>query len=270
LGLVLLVYGCYVLIRVIIDAATPKTTTGQVLWLRVWRTRGGSENSPAVPWLYYAAIDDGHADHTTAWGLPADLERRCDTGDTVTVKIRRWSRRVVSVEIVQRGAAGFTTAAVPVPNPPAIASGPSGASASPIPGLLGAILGGSSVSGANLLTAEEVSQALGQPVEVRTASAGPVAMTTFVTQPKGRTVLMVQVLQGSLVEAMWQRRMAGAAPLTGIGDGAWVDGYRGAVRSGDTFVAVTLAGSARKNTAALPQLLTRAVARIPRQAAPAD
>jgi hypothetical protein len=172
--------------------------------------------------------------------------------------------------VVQRGAAGFTTAAVPVPTPPAITSSSSGASASPIPGILGAILGGSSVSGANLLTAEEVSKALGQPVEVRTASAGPVAMTTFVTQPKGRTVLMVQVLQGSLVEAMWQRRMARGQQLTGIGDGAWVEGYRGAVRSGDTFVAVTLAGSARKNAAALPQLLSQAVARIPRQAAPAD
>jgi hypothetical protein len=129
------------------------------------------------------------------------------------------------------------------------------------------------MSGANLLTAEEVGQALGQPVTMQTAgAAGPVSMTTFVSQPKGKTLLMVQVMQGSLVDLMWQRaqQRSGVQQLPGLGDGAWIAGYRGGVRSGAVVVALTLAGPARKNSACLPQLLGQAVIRIPRQAAPAD
>jgi hypothetical protein len=249
-----------------------------VLWLRVWRTRGGGENSPAVPWLYYAAIDDGSHDRTRAWGLPADLQRRCDTGDTVNVTIRRWSRRVVALEIIQRGAAGFTRVAVDVPRPAiaasAAASGTSAAAAGAA-GILSALLGGgvSSLPSSDLLTVDEVSQALGVRVTSRTGPAvGPMAMTTFVTDPRGQTVLTVQMMRGGLVEAMWRRgaQRARGQQLSGIGDGAWVDGYRGAARSGDTFVAVTLVGPARKNPSALPALLTQAVARIPRQATPVD
>ena len=267
LGFVLLAYGAYVLIRVLIDAVAPRTTTGQLLWVRVWRTRGGGENSPAVPWLYYAAIDDGSGDRTRAWGLPADLERRCDTGDTVTVTIRRWSRRVVALELTQRGAAAFTSSAVDLPRPAAPVS------AAPA-GLLSAFLGGGgSTPSSALLRADEVSQALGVRVSARPGPAmGPMAMTTFVTDPRGKTVLMMQVMRGGLVEAMWNRgiQRARGQQIPGIGDGAWVDGYRGGARSGDTFVAVTLAGPARKNPSVLPALLSQAVARIPRQSTPVD
>jgi hypothetical protein len=271
LGVVLLGYGAYTLIRVIIDLATPKHLSGQVLWLRVWRTRGGGENSPAVPWLYYAAIDNGTGDRTRAWGLPAELERRCDTGDTVNLTVRRWSRRVIALEIKDRGAAGFTQSAVPIPGPApvaALAAGPPDAPSLAVLSAFGLHPGLST----NLLTADEVGQALGLSVALRSAGATPVMMTTFISQPKGRTVLIVQMVRGGLAESMFRRGMnrAGAQQLPGVGDGAWIQGNRGVVRSGDSFVSLILGGPAKKNTAALPTLLGQAASRIPRQASPVD
>src|SRR5262249_47586673 len=90
-GVGLLVYGAYLLVRGIIDVAAPVTITGQVLWKQVWRSNSGGENSPAVPWLYYLAVDDGTGDRTTAWGLPSAMSGRAVDGDTVKLSARRWS-----------------------------------------------------------------------------------------------------------------------------------------------------------------------------------
>ncbi len=265
LGFVLLTYGAYVIVRVVIDAAAPKQVTGQVLWVRVWRSNNGSENSASVPWLYYCAIDDGADDHTKAWGLPATLERRCDTGDTVTATIRRWSRRIDELELQQRGAAGHTSGAVALPEPPAAV-----AAAVRAGGLFAGILTPPTVSGATLLTPEEVSRALGMKVTIRTPTTGPVAMIVFTTDPGKKAVLMVSVMQGNLVEMMWRRSHGKGTPLTGVGDEAWADGPRCAARSGNTFVGLVLQGPAKSSTSALPELLGQAVARLPKQATPVD
>jgi len=97
LGVGLLGYGAYAIVRVVVDAIVPVRLTGQVLWIEVWRQTARKEDSPPKPWLHYIAIDDGRSDRTVAWGLPSDYALVCDTGQTVTVTIRRWSRRVVAL-----------------------------------------------------------------------------------------------------------------------------------------------------------------------------
>ncbi|HEX6872134.1 MAG TPA: hypothetical protein VF163_13635, partial [Micromonosporaceae bacterium] len=107
-GLVALGYGGYGLVRVVLDVIVPATVAGQVLWIDVWKQTSGGRNSPARPTVYYFAVDDGRDDRTTAWALPAPLHGSCDTGDTVTLTARRWTRRVISVAKVAASAAATT------------------------------------------------------------------------------------------------------------------------------------------------------------------
>jgi hypothetical protein len=73
-----------------------RNITGQVLWKQVWRTNSGGKDSPRIPWLYHLAVDDSRAERTRAWGLSSAYSGSCDTGDTIAIKVRRWSRRVTS------------------------------------------------------------------------------------------------------------------------------------------------------------------------------
>jgi hypothetical protein len=97
LGVALLAYGAYVVVRVLIDAIFPLRLTGQVLWVEVWRQTSGRNDAPPRPWLAYLAVDSGPSDRTTAWGLPYEMVGRCDTGDTVSLTVRRWSRRITDL-----------------------------------------------------------------------------------------------------------------------------------------------------------------------------
>ena len=97
--------GVHSLARSLIDLATTRTITGQVLWSEMWRTTNGSNDRPARPWLYYLAVDDGTGDRTTAWGLPSDWAYRSQPGDTVTLHVRPWSRRVIALDVVGPGRA---------------------------------------------------------------------------------------------------------------------------------------------------------------------
>ncbi|MFD0819180.1 hypothetical protein ACFQ0D_12890, partial [Micromonospora zhanjiangensis] len=98
-GLALLGYATYTVVRVLLDAVAPVTVTGEVLWHQVWRTRevGGDSSRRHVPDLYHLVVDDGRADRTRAWALPATLADRCRVGERVTVRIRPWTRRIVEV-----------------------------------------------------------------------------------------------------------------------------------------------------------------------------
>jgi hypothetical protein len=130
LGLALLVYGGYVLLRTVIDLATTRALSGEVLWVEKWRSKPGGENEPPRPWLHYLAIDDGRGDRTTAWGLPSEHAGRLHDSDQVVVRVRPWSRRVVAIESVRRGrgladaavggtghAGPYEEASVPLPTP---------------------------------------------------------------------------------------------------------------------------------------------------------
>ena len=59
--------------------------------------KGKGENAPPEPWLYYVAVDDGRDDRTTAWALPVALRRDVVTGSTVSLTVRPWSRRVLTM-----------------------------------------------------------------------------------------------------------------------------------------------------------------------------
>jgi hypothetical protein len=100
LGVALLGYATYVVVRVVIDALAPRRLTGQVLWVEVWRQTSRRNDAPPRPWLAYLAVDSGPSDRTTAWGLPYEMVHRCDTGDTVTLTARRWSRRITDLTVV--------------------------------------------------------------------------------------------------------------------------------------------------------------------------
>jgi hypothetical protein len=96
-GLLLLTVSVYSLVRSLADLGTERTITGQVLWQEVWRSKAKRNDDPPVPWLNYLAVDDGSGDRTTAWGLPSEWGDRCRDGDTVTIRVRPWSRRVVEL-----------------------------------------------------------------------------------------------------------------------------------------------------------------------------
>ena len=260
LGAALLGYALYQLVRVAIDLITPVTLTGQVLWIQVWQETSGGDNSPPQPTLYYLAIDDGTGEKTTAWACPAALYRQCEVGDTVTATARRWSRRVLSITMVERGSPGHLAGAHETdPVDP--------------DNLITAMLGSGGTSGsrtldtavvpATLLTAEEASQALGIPVtRLDTALPGPVGMVQFSSTDRNRVVLLLQVVDGTMGRLAWRGNSRGDQ-VAGIGDGALTKGDRAAARVGDTTVILTLVGSAKGRRQGLPWLLQQAVSRIP-------
>jgi hypothetical protein len=113
-GLVLLTYAGYVLLRVILDALAPKRLTGQVLWTEVRSPAGDSTTQQ----MLFVAIDDGSSDRTQAWLAPSTLKSSCTTGATVNVTARRWSRRLLTAQVVEQSPAGYREAAGPaVPTP---------------------------------------------------------------------------------------------------------------------------------------------------------
>jgi hypothetical protein len=134
------------------------------------------------------------------------------------------------------------------------------------PGLsstLSSALAKPSVSSGTLLTADEVSAALGMAVVLESSAApGPMSMTTFRTTDRRKAVLMLQVVDGTLGAMAWRTNSRGQS-LPSIGDGAYVRGNRGVVKSGGSIVVLTLLSAAKGRTSGLPTLLSQAVARIP-------
>lgn len=148
LGALLLGYGGYVLIRTVIDLATPVTSTGQVLWMQVWRSQQRRGRTATAP-LYYLAVDAGHADRTRAWALPSAMSTWCRAGDTVTIKAHRWTRRVDEITVVAQGTLAQVEAAERATGAPNV--------------------------GTDTATAERlIAAAMGLPVQRRPGATGPV------------------------------------------------------------------------------------------------
>jgi hypothetical protein len=99
-GGLLVAYGIVVLGLLIVDLLRPRRLRGQVLWLELWKRRLRREGADAEPaeWLYHLAVDDGRADRTTAWVLPAELADRCEAGDLVSLTVRPLTRRVTRLD----------------------------------------------------------------------------------------------------------------------------------------------------------------------------
>jgi hypothetical protein len=264
-GVVLLGYGSYLLVRGIVDVAAPKKFTGQVLWKQVWRKTSGGENRPSVPWLYHLAIDDGSRDKTRAWGAPSSLSS-ADPGDTVTVTVHRWSRRIMALTVDEHGSSSYYESTSDASTDPEKL-----VSSILSPGLsstLQSAFAKPAVASGTLLTADEVSAALGMAVVLETSAApGPMSMTTFRTTDRHKTVLMLQVVDGTLGAMAWRTNSRGQS-LPSIGDGAFVRGNRGVVKSGGSILVLTLLSAAKGRSAGLPTLLSQAVARIPSQRTP--
>jgi hypothetical protein len=102
-GVVLLVYAGYVLLRVIVDALAPKRLTGQVLWTEL---RSPAAQS-STPQMLFVAVDDASADRTEAWLAPTTLTSNCPTGATVNLTARRWSRRILTAQVVDGAPAAY-------------------------------------------------------------------------------------------------------------------------------------------------------------------
>jgi hypothetical protein len=225
-GALFLAYGVYAGARVGADLLAPLTVTGQVLWRQEWLIQRTSDDSPARPWLHHLAIDDGRSDRTTAWILPHPLAGGVEAGETVTVTVRRWSRRVTAVDVSERSRAT-----------------PSGAPA--------------------LLTADEVARALSLPVQrAQTTTTGPIEEVRFISADRARAVLQLRVAYGAAGLVAWRTNFCGS-PLLGIADGAWAHRDRAATRRGDATVLLTLLREGRRRQAELPTLLALVASRLP-------
>lgn len=229
-GVVLIALGAYKMVRNLIDLTVPRVVTGQVLWAQAWGEG-----------LAYLAVDDGRGDRTTAWAEPT---RRGRPGDSVSLKVRPWSRRVVELSVTERaadlvasGPATFEELDQPkaVPHIPAQALSP--------------------------LVAGEVADVLSLPVRsVPMSVPGPFGMQQF-SGSDGKAVLLVQYARGPLMQWAWRANAKGAQ-LQGVGDGAFVRGNRGALKVGDVVVLMTLMNAAESQASALPALLTSAADRL--------
>jgi hypothetical protein len=235
LGGALILLGAYKLVRTIIDAFTTRTITGQALWIEAWRaTIIGSER----PGRHYLAVDDGTGDRTVAWAASGEV---CGPGDSVRMRVRPWSRRVVELLVLEparRAVPTVPTQTVPGPWSPAVVA----------------------------LTDAEVGAALGMSVtSTGTSTAGLGLSVRLFKGPSGKSVLHLQQAGGALMQWAWRANAKGTS-LPGVGDGAFVRGTRGAVKVGDVIVVASLLHEGEARAAALPGLLEK-VARSVRPAA---
>jgi len=244
-GSLLLMLGLYKLARALVDLATERTVTGEVLWLEVWRSESRGEDSPSVPWLHYLAVDDGTDDRTTAWALPSEWSSRCHDGDMVAIRVRPWSRRVVELTVVGHGRSRE------------LYEPPTGDIASATPAAPRPVDPG------DLLTVEDVARALGRPVRAGDAMAlgGMLGGAQFLSADRGKPLLLVQTIGGTPARWAWRANSRGQA-LPGIGDGAFASGERAALRVGETTVVLTLMGEARDRQAYLPWLAAQCATRM--------
>jgi hypothetical protein len=241
LALILLGGGLYNLVRSLLDLALVRTITGEVLWQETWLSKSGGEDNPSIPWLDYLAVDDGGADRTTAWGLPIALASRCRDGDVVTIRVRPWSRRIGELTVVGQGRARRLVETVTAEDT----------------GKLALRMMTPAAPAAPLFGAGEVGQMLGRPV---TSSPLPLAGVQWSPVDGGSPLLMVQSVQGLPGRVAWRANSRGQE-VPGVGDGAFVDGPRAALRHGDTTVVLTLLGDGRARQSYLPWLLSQAVIR---------
>jgi hypothetical protein len=230
-GVVLIVQGAYKLVRNLIDLATPRVITGQVLWVQAWGEG-----------VSYLAVDDGRGDRTTAWAKPSLVFAH--PGDTVTMKVRPWSRRVLTLTVTQPAAS-------------LVASGPATFEELDKPAATPHI----PAQALSPLVAGEVADVLSLPVQsVPTAVPGPFGMQQFAGSD-GKAVLLVQYARGPLVQWAWRANAKGS-PVQGVGDGAFIRGNRGVLRVGDIVVLMTLMNGAEGRASALPALLSSAADRL--------
>lgn len=263
-GVPLVARGGYRAVRALVDLATTRRITGQVLWVEVWRTKSQGEDRPRIPWLHYLAVDDGQKDRTTAWGLPHEgAGLPCRDGDTVMVRVRPWSRRVVTLTVVEHGRPRRVVDA-PVAEETEAAAAPVS-----LGGMVRQVTGQAQprTTAGELLTVDEVGRALGLAIRAPESMPGFVPTATFRTADRGRDVLLVQLLDGTPGRWAWNMNQRGTA-LPGIGDGAYHAGDRAVLRVGEATLVLTLMRDGKGRNAQLPWLLQQAATRLPHPTSP--
>ena len=270
-----LFYGIYTLVFAIIDVVTPVKITGEVLWTEVWKSSGGGENSPPRPWLYHFAVDDGHDDRTTAWGCPSEVVRTAAVGDIVTLTARRWTRRIIALEVVERGRERALAAATAAASPTtaedtgnivlaAFGGGqPAGAFAAQA---LAVAMQTPEIAPTQLISADEVGRAVGRPVVAdgrRVAAVGPISVESYLSANGGRRLVLASVATGTAADlAMRMRRRFQSLP--GIGDEAYAGENWAIGRRGRNVVMLQLHGDAKRvDPRNIYWLLSTAVGRLP-------
>ena len=257
-----LLYGSYTLIAAIVDVATPMKITGEVLWIEVWRQRGGGENSPPVPWLHHFAVDDGHDDRTVAWACPSEQVHRVSTGDIVTMTVRRWTRRVVELHINEHGRERALRAA---------SSEDTGAIVSGASTGLGAValataLHAPEIAPTQLMTLDEVGRVFGVQVTAQgqaMAAAGPMSMESYQSANGGKRLLLASVASGPAANLVMRLR-GRAQPLPGIGEEAYTGEHWAIARRGKHVVMLQLHGDGKRvDPRNVYWLLSTAVSRLP-------
>jgi hypothetical protein len=270
-----LFYGIYTLVFAIIDVATPVKITGEVLWTEVWKSHAGGENSPPRPWLHHFAVDDGSDDRTVAWGCPVEIVRKAAVGDVVTLTARRWTRRILTLEVVERGRERALAAASAAASPStaedtgnivlsAFGGGnPAGAFAAQA---LAVALQTPEIAPTQLMSVEEVTRAVGIPVVAdgrRMAAVGPISVESYLSANGGRRLILASVATGTAADlAMRMRRRF--QPLPGIGDEAFAGDNWAIGRRGRNVVMLQMHGDAKRiDPRNVYWLLSTAVARLP-------
>jgi len=233
-GIVLLLLGIYRLVRALLDLATQREITGEVLWLSLWKSR--RKDDETIPWLDHLALDDGTSDRTTAWGLPTEFRGQCRDGDTVTVTVRPWSRRIVKMVTVGHGRSRELVETVTEEET----------------GSLSLAVMPATAPAASIFSAEEIASVVGRPVE-----SSPLPLGHQFTAG-GRPVALVQSLSGLPGRVAWRANRRGQE----LPGGAFVSGERAAFRLGDTTHVITLLGDGKAGAAGLPWLVAQAGQRM--------
>jgi hypothetical protein len=290
LGCYLVVRGLYRLIRLAADLISPKSITGEVLWIELWKETQGTEDKPSRPLVHYFAVDDG-AEVVTAWALPSDWSGRSRPGDLVTITVRPWTRRITALVIdssraarVAEDARAVAAAAADAADPAtAEISGPigpvlpgfGGAGQVPMPAVLASAAVASAVASAHgdgpkavpeLLGVDEVVAALERPVVSDGAGSrvqlGPFELVTFAEPGIGTPVLVIAVARGSAVELVMRGVRKKGTPLPGVGDEAWSGPGWVLGRRGSTMIRLNLESQATVSPQTLPGLLSLAISRL--------
>ena len=258
--LLLFLLGVYVLVRTLLDLALLRTVTGEVLWVSTWKSRSQGEDNPSIPWLEHVAVDEGKSDRTVAWGLPSVWRTQIRDGDTVTITVRPWSRRVVALEPVGRGRSrelvetvssertGELTLEVLTTATTAPAfrlEAPAAAGTAPASGLEAPTAAGT----APAFGLDDVARVVGRPVVTEPL---PLGWQYRSAGPDRKPLLLVQSLSGLPGRVAWRANSRGTEM-----DGGFYSGDRAAFRRDETTYVLTLLGDGKAGRSALPWLVSR-------------
>lgn len=253
-GVFLLARGGYWLVRAAVDLASARILTGEVLWCQPWLVQkrsnsGGSE----VTEQSYLAMDDGRGERTTAWALPREQDQRCIPGDTVRIRVRPWTRRVLALTVIDRGK-GFALAEV-------MAAQERADHPTFTQRLAAERADRPTLDVTRLLSPDEVGAALGLPVRVDHVTPTPgMSMATFRSE-RGKPVLLAQVADDAWGRWFWRMASKRGTEMPGIGDGARTRGNQAITRVGELTIVITLLRAGKGAQSALPRLLGQAAAR---------